>query len=222
MRSHPIVCTILGLAVLAGACGPGTCIDPSQLTYRIRRSDAPLQKGKATTIDLVVVNQSDLYMLVEGIRGPHLSPGGADALVGAAAGSLEEDGAGGYRHNLEAQQETPPIVATGLLPPGQKLPIRVEVIPDAPAGEFVVRYWGLSLEEAATFLLFPALKDGRVDPSHYVPWPVDDLKLASGPADDSGRRSPLSTTVLLGSELARTPPSCKVHMPYRLKLDQSP
>ncbi len=200
MRNHLTVCTLLSLAGVAMACGPGTCIDPSQLTYRIQRGDASIEKGKSTTVQLVVVNRSDQYMLIEGVRGSHLAPGGADALVGSVAGSLEEDGQGGYRHNLEAQQETLPVVATGLLPPGQRLPIQVTVVPDVPEGEFVVRYWGLSLHEASRLLLFPALKDGRIDPIRYVLWDVADLEMASGPADDSGRRSPLSTTVLLGPE----------------------
>ncbi len=220
MRFVAVVVAMTTVALALVACGPGRCIDPQELTYRVSRGEATLKKGERAEVTLLVVNRSESWMLVERVSGAHLAPGGPDSLVGAEPGSLEALPEGGYRFNMIAQQETPPILARGLVPPGQKLPIRVEVVPSEPSGQFVLHYRGLTTEEAAKYLLFPAIgEDGRVDVGHFLYWSRDDLYEASGPGDDEGNSSPLTRLVILGPEMLEKPRRCKVEMPYKFELE---
>ncbi len=211
---------VVGAMLFLSACGPGTCIDPSTLTYRVQRGETPLAKGESAQVDLIVTNRSDHYMLVEGVSGTHLAAGGPDSLIGAEQGSLEPDGQGGYRFLLEAQQETLPVFASGLIPPGQKLPIRMEIVPQDPAGSFTLSYWGLTADEAATHLLFPARVKGQLDRTGFVPWDSKALDKVARETDAEGTRSPVSVQVILRPELQKRRPRCTVDMPYRLKLEQ--
>ena len=220
MKTHGIALLGLCLAMSLSGCGPGTCIDPSTLTYRVQRGDAAPSKGDSTEVELIVTNRSEMYMLVAGISGAHLAPGGPDSLIAAEQGSLEPDRHGGFRLVMEAQQETPPIFASGLIPPGQKLAIQVEIVPQDPAGSFSLSYWGLSAEEACRHLLFPALVKGELDRGTFVSWNAEALDEAVKKGGGEGTRSPIAVHVLLGKELQQSRPRCTVDMPYRLKLQQ--
>lgn len=211
----------LAVSLAAASCAPGRCIHPKDLTYKLSRTD-DLVEGTQGKVELHIVNRSGLFMLVDHIGGSQVAPTGRDSLVGAQYGALTGPGDDQvYFHNPLAQQETPAVFAYGLIPPGQRLRVQVDILPTGNKGALEVFYVGLSLDEVAQHIFFPtpgsnptALEYTRVSATRLGALPVE--------ANDGGDRNPLFNVVLLDDVLVKEVAQCLVKMDYRIALKEPP
>jgi len=211
-----------GLAGFLGGCGAGHCIDPAKVTYRLTRPDQ-VEAGKKAELVLELKNRSDDFMLVERVAGDQVDSASNDSLIGAEYGSLARsaDGAA-WVHNPIAQQETPRVFGTGLLPPGGVLKVQVELMPSKADGMLKMHYRGLDLAEASRWLYF-SRNPGAASVLYEKLTPEDVGEFADrekGAGEGGGeepRVSPFSR-VILDDKLLENPATCTMELPYRLNL----
>jgi len=214
-------CLII-VAVLVGyACGPGRCIHPRELTYKVKRV-SDLEEGAQGKIDFHIVNKSDQFMLVERIAGNQIAPTGRDSLVGSQYGALSRmPDENGWHYNPLAQQETPPLFAYGLIPPGQRLRIEVELLPVSTDGTFEVHYRGFSIDEVAQFIFFPPRDENNMAGAKFERLTAEALGQVQARAEDGSDRADMFKVVVLDPSLIEARADCLVKMPYRIALKRA-
>jgi len=209
----------LVMVVAAAGCKSGACVDLKELTYKITR-DGDMEAGKAGGATLSVTNRSDRYMLVERIGGAGIAPGSARTFTKSMYGALSKSKDGkSYHHDQLAQQQTPPLFAHGLIPPGQRAGFPLTLLPVEARGELVVHYRALTpLQAAQQFFLLPLA-------AHNGQAVFEKTASAHWEAPDTGKgeeRHPRYDVVLVDGDAAWKESECTVDLPYGFKLKSAP
>jgi len=214
-------CVLLFLAVIVAVadCKSGPCVDLQELTYRVTR-EADMEEGKAGTVTLSVTNRSDRYMLVERVGGAVIAPGTSRPLTRSMYGALSKSKDGRtYHHDQLAQQQTPPLFAHGLIPPGQRAGFPLTLLPVEAKGKLVVHYRALTPLQAAQQLFLPPL----AAPNGQVVFEKSTTSDLETPDKGEGEeRHPRYDVVVVDGDAAWKESECTVDLPYGFKLKQAP
>ena len=179
-----------------------------------------MEEGKAGAVTLSVTNRSDRYMLVERISGAVIAPGTARVLTRSRYGSLSKSKDGrSYHHDQMAQQQTPPLFAFGLIPPGQAAAFPLTVLPVEAKGELVVHYRALTPLEAARQLFLPPL---AALGDRVVFEKVSSTDLETPAKGKKGYRHPVFEVVVVDGDAAWEKAECSVDLPFGFKLKSAP
>jgi len=216
MRSAAIV-ALVALSFQSLSCGPGTCVDLQEVSYKVWRTD-DLVRDKEAKVVLTVTNKSDLFMLVKSVTGPHISGDAGTSLVSSEAGTLAKDEkSGSYRHDPTASGETPSAFAWGLVPPGAKLDIEVAVKPGTEDAAFTAHYIGLAAEEVSRWIYFAG--NGAQDGAKRTYATLTERQVEE--LTDAQTREAAGVScdkVVLHERLLRADARCDAEMPYRFVL----
>lgn len=208
---------VLLLASLAVSCGPGQCLDLKELSYKLTRPDV-IEAGKETKVVLTIANKSGLFMLVRNLSGKQLVRGRGDAMVGSESGALtpSKDGAA-WTYDPAADDETPPVFAWGLIPPGSHLKVEVPILPAGEDATFTAHYLGLSAQEVSQWVFFERSRGAGGGKRTFKRMSASEVEKAGQDAAE-GKGADLFKTVILHEKLSSADARCAADLPYKFSL----